>query len=185
MKIFHNTARQKLIPPVIHHAQPSGRSTDLIAGRGWICLNQPLAGSEDFFSSFTPPTEGRWVEVQPGRRAAESLDPTPWLCQPRVQAALCKASGTPATPSSTHLHLFHHIPSSSLDWLNRSVQGEDIGIQIGGCYYEQMSPLASKGNGTSRPTLTPGAKQHTTTGLPRGQRAGGTASTSTLPTQVS
>lgn len=37
---------------------------------------------------------------------------------------------------------------------------------------------SSKGNGTSRPTLTPGAKQHTTTGLPRGQRAGGTASTS-------
>lgn len=41
-----------------------------------------------------------------------------------------------------------------------------------------MSPLASKGNGTSRPTLTPGAKQHTTTGLQRGQQAGGTASTS-------
>lgn len=41
-----------------------------------------------------------------------------------------------------------------------------------------MSPLAGKGNGTSRPTLTPGAKQHTTTGLQRGQQAGGTASTS-------
>ncbi|KAK1881421.1 Citrate synthase-lysine N-methyltransferase CSKMT mitochondrial, partial [Dissostichus eleginoides] len=95
-----------------------------------------------------------------------------------------KASGTPVTPSSTHLHLFHHIPSSSLDWLNRSVQGEDIGIQIVGCYYEQMSPLASKGNGTSRPTLTPGAKQHTTTGLPRGQRAGGTASTRRSPSPL-
>lgn len=41
-----------------------------------------------------------------------------------------------------------------------------------------MSPLAGKGNGTSRPTLTPGARQHTTTGLQRGQEAGGTASTS-------
>lgn len=61
---------------------------------------------------------------------------------------------------------------------SRSVQGEDIGIQICGCYCEQMSPLVSKGNGTSRPTLTPGAKQHTTTGLQRGQEAGGTASTS-------
>lgn len=63
-------------------------------------------------------------------------------------------------------------------FFSRSVQGEDIGIQICGCYCEQMSPLASKGNGTSRPTLTPGAKQHTTTGLQRGQEAGGTASTS-------
>lgn len=35
MKRFHNTARQKLIPPVIHHAQPSGRSTDLI-GDAWL-----------------------------------------------------------------------------------------------------------------------------------------------------
>jgi len=51
-----------------------------------------------------------------------------------------------------------------------SVQGKSIGIQICDCYCEQMSPLASKGNGTSRPTLTPGAKQHTTTGLQRGKR---------------
>ncbi|KAG8008655.1 hypothetical protein GBF38_010232, partial [Nibea albiflora] len=64
---------------------------------------------------------------------------------------------------------------------SRSVQGEDIGIQICGCYCEQMSPLVSKGNGTSRPTLTPGAKQHTTTGLQRGQEAGGTASTRRSP----
>ena len=35
MKRFHNTARQKLSPPVIHHAQPSGRSTDLI-GNAWL-----------------------------------------------------------------------------------------------------------------------------------------------------
>ena len=37
----------------------------------------------------------------------------------------------------------------------RSVQGDYIGIQICGCRCEQMSALASKGNGTSRPTLTP------------------------------
>lgn len=61
---------------------------------------------------------------------------------------------------------------------SRSVQGNDIGIQICGCYFEQMSPLAGKGNGTSRNTLSPGAKQHSTTGLQRGQEAGGMASTS-------
>lgn len=49
-------------------------------------------------------------------------------------------------------------------------KAKDIGIQICGCYCEQMSPLASKGNGTSRPTLTPGVRLHTTTGLQRGKR---------------
>lgn len=47
MKRFHNTARQKLIPPVIHHAQPRGRSTDLI-GNAWL-----HAG--DFLSASAPP----------------------------------------------------------------------------------------------------------------------------------
>lgn len=35
MKRFHNTARQKLILPLIHHAQPASRSTDLICN-AWL-----------------------------------------------------------------------------------------------------------------------------------------------------
>lgn len=72
----------------------------------------------------------------------------------------------------TEWHKLFSLPFS------RSVQGKDIGIQICGFYFEQMSPLAGKGNGTSRNTLSPGAKQHSTTGLQRGQEAGGMASTS-------
>lgn len=73
----------------------------------------------------------------------------------------------------------HSLTQTFFPCFFRSVQGEDIGIQICGCYCEQMSPLASKGNGTSRPTLTPGAKQHTTTGLQRGQKARGGRAAST------
>ncbi|TTG62699.1 hypothetical protein Baya_15091 [Bagarius yarrelli] len=35
MKRFHNAARQKLILPLIHHAQPTSRSTDLICN-AWL-----------------------------------------------------------------------------------------------------------------------------------------------------
>lgn len=51
-----------------------------------------------------------------------------------------------------------------------SVRGEDIGIQICGRHCEQMSPLASEGNGAGRPTLTPGVRLHTTTGASEGQK---------------
>lgn len=67
----------------------------------------------------------------------------------------------------------HWVTQTFFFLFSRSVEGKNIGIQICDCYCEQMSPLASKGNGTSRPTLAPGAKQHTTTGLQRGQRQEG------------
>ncbi len=67
----------------------------------------------------------------------------------------------------------HSLTQTFFSCFFRSIQGENIGIQICGCYCEQMSPLASKGNGTSRPTSAPGAKQHTTTGRQRGQKARG------------
>lgn len=38
----------------------------------------------------------------------------------------------------------------------RVIQGKGIGFQICGCFCEQMSPLASSGNGTGRPILAPG-----------------------------
>lgn len=36
MKRFHNTMRQKLILPLIHHAQPSSSSTDLICNASML-----------------------------------------------------------------------------------------------------------------------------------------------------
>ena len=58
------------------------------------------------------------------------------------------------------MHAFSFFFCLLFFFFHRSVQGEDIGIQIHSGYREQMSVLASKGNGNSRYSSTPGAKQH-------------------------
>ncbi len=63
MKRFHNTARQKLILPLIHHAQPASRSTDLICN-AWL-----LAG--DFLKA--PFINGANQTTGPCRKRGDSL----------------------------------------------------------------------------------------------------------------
>ncbi len=63
MKRFHNTARQKLILPLIHHAQPASRSTDLICN-AWL-----LAG--DFLKA--PFINGANPTAGPCRKRGDSL----------------------------------------------------------------------------------------------------------------
>lgn len=63
MKRFHNTALQKLILPLIHHAQPASRSTDLICN-AWL-----LAG--DFLKA--PFINGANPTTGPCRRHRDSL----------------------------------------------------------------------------------------------------------------
>ncbi|GAA6110639.1 uncharacterized [Tachysurus ichikawai] len=53
MKRFHNAARQKLILPLIHHAQPTSRSTDLICN-AWLLTGDFLKAP--FINSANPGT---------------------------------------------------------------------------------------------------------------------------------
>lgn len=87
MKRFHNAARQKLILPLIHHAQPTSRSTDLICN-AWLLAGDFLKAP--FINSANPgmvlQEAQRWLAVsnccypKDLWHSREIKDYTPVLC---------------------------------------------------------------------------------------------------------